>query len=70
MAMVSIAFGAGSLLISVILKATPEEWADKIKFQMNEEGTPDQDDIISRFYNKVFGHKNKQNDNEKSLLDF
>lgn len=28
----SVAFGAGSLLIAVIMKATPEEWVDKIKF--------------------------------------
>jgi len=32
MAMVSIAFGAGSLLVAVILKATPEEWCEKLKF--------------------------------------
>lgn len=32
MAMVSVAFGVGSLLVALILKATPEEWADKIKF--------------------------------------
>jgi len=37
---------------------------------MNEEGTPEQDDFVSRIYNKIFGSKTKGNDNEKSLLDF
>jgi len=70
MAMVSIAFGAGSLLVGVILKATPEEWCEKLKFQMNEEGTPEQDDFVSRLYNKAVGSKTKDGENEKSLLDF
>lgn len=35
----SLCFGAGSLLVGILLKTTPEAWVDKIKIELDEEGT-------------------------------
>ena len=40
----SISFGIGSLLVSAGLKATPEEWLDKIRFGLREVKTESKDD--------------------------
>ena len=32
----SFSFGVGTLLLSIILKATPEDWLKKLEFQVDE----------------------------------
>ena len=63
----TIAFGAGSLLVGVILKATPESWVEKIKLELDEEGLNEGTDIISKVQNKVMGSL-KKSETER-LLD-
>lgn len=53
MILTSVLLGAGSLLVAVILKATPQEWLEKIKIELNEEGVEDGTDIISRVHEKI-----------------
>jgi len=68
MYMASIAFGVGSLLVGVLLKATKEEWVDKIKFELDEEGANEGTDIISKVQQKVLGSL-KRSETER-LLDW
>ena len=46
----ALCFGLGSWIVAAILKATPEEWIDKLKFQLNEEGSTENMDYISKVH--------------------
>lgn len=67
MYMTSIAFGVGSLVVAALLKTTKEEWVDKIKFELDEEGANEGTDIISKVHQKVMGSL-KRSETER-LLD-
>lgn len=62
----SIVAGLGSLLVGVILKATPERWVEKIKMTLDEEGIPDEKGVFARFQRWIMG--GVKNENER-LLD-
>jgi hypothetical protein len=53
--MASIAFGVGTWIVGAALKKTPEEWVDKIKIELNEEGVEEGSDIISKVHEKIKG---------------
>jgi magnesium-transporting ATPase (P-type) len=55
MVLASVLFGAGSLLVSVILKATPENFAEKFKIELDENGLQEGQDIISKVHKKIKG---------------
>lgn len=67
MILASFLFGAGSLLVGALLKATPVEWLEKIKIELNEEGVEEGTDIISRVHEKISGSL-KRSETER-LLD-
>ena len=47
----SLSFGVGSLLVSALLKATPEVWLEKIKFNFNE-SKPNENDLLTQMTKK------------------
>jgi len=55
MVLASVLFGAGSLLVAVILKTIPEQHVEKITFELDETGVREGEDIISRVYRKIKG---------------
>jgi len=67
MILTSVLLGAGSLLVSIILKATPEQWVDKIKIELNEDGQKEGSDFLSSVSSKIQGSF-KRSETER-LLD-
>jgi len=64
----SLGFGVGSLLVGVILKLTPAEFVDKFsKLELDENGSLEGTDIISRTFNKI-SEQFKRGETEK-LID-
>jgi len=69
MMLTSIGFGVGSLLVAVILKATPEHMIEKFtKFELDETGSLEGTDIISKTVIKIQDSL-KRGDTEKLLDD-
>jgi len=67
MSLTSLLLGAGSLLVAVILKSTPEKWVDYISFELDEDGLNKGTDIISQAHEKiVLGFKRSETER---LLD-
>jgi len=67
MVLSSVLFGVGSLIVGAILKATPKEWVEKIKIELNEDGVQEGTDLISKVYEKISGSM-KRSETER-LLD-
>jgi len=64
---ISLSFGVGSWIVGAVLKKTPEEWVDRIKINLNEEGVEEGDDVVTKVYEKIKGSF-KRSETER-LLD-
>jgi len=59
---------AGSLIVAAILKATPVEWLEKIKIELNEEGVEEGTDLITRVPRKDQWQSQEKRDRETPRL--
>lgn len=62
----AISLGAGSLLVSTLVKFTPPEVLDKLNFHLNEDGTDENKDYFTRLNDRLQG-KMKRSQTEKLL---
>jgi hypothetical protein len=53
MAIATISFGVGTLIIGALLKLTPEKWLEKLDFSLNEDGVKTGTDFITRVQDKI-----------------
>ena len=63
----ALCLGLGSWAVAAAVKATPVEWLDKIKFQLNEDGSTENMDYISKMHARFSGQL--QRSQTEKLLD-